>query len=71
MNATQEKMLKDVHRAIVGEPDLGNKGVITRLSELEEKHHTTEKRVIVFGAIGAAALMGVKGAWDKLITLFI
>ena len=67
MNDSQEQMLKDVHRAIVGDDLYGHMGLIQRTKKTEEKIKGLEKKALLIGAAGAGALMGLKGIILKIL----
>ena len=63
--------------AIVGDPAMGNKGVIRRIEEAEQEiekaksvQRKTDRKMVIFGAAGTGAIFGIKGLWDKFFTLF-
>lgn len=65
-----DKRTERLEVAIVGDPAMGNKGVIKRIEDLEKDQKTSEKKMIIFGAAGTGAIFGFKGLWDKIINLF-
>lgn len=62
--------------AVIGDPVIGHKGVVRRIEELEvaqevtkAKQRTMDKKVLIFGAAGTGAIFGIKGLWDKFLSL--
>jgi hypothetical protein len=66
MTEEQERMLKDVHTAIVGDEKYGHLGLVSRTRKTEEKVKNIEKKGLLIGAAGAGAFLGMKGLLMKL-----
>jgi len=62
MTKDQEKLLRDVHQAVIGNPKLGQEGVIPRLKKLEDykvKDQAYKNRVAGGIAVGTVAAGGI------------
>lgn len=71
------KRTERLETAIVGDPAMGNKGVIRRIEDLEKeqeeakaKQRKMDRKMVIFGAAGTGAIFGIKGLWDKFLHLF-
>ncbi len=63
--------------ALVGDPSMGNKGIIKRIEEVEDglkqaqtKQRKFDKKMVVFGALGTGAILGIKGICQKFFGMF-
>lgn len=67
MTQDQEEKLNDIHRALVGDKDLGIKGLIPRVEENEKKlnAHLSRYRAKRNQERGAIAVFGL--AWAALV----
>lgn len=70
------KRTERLELAIVGDPAMGNKGIVRRVevveSELEKikkSQQVVDKKMIVLGAAGTGAIFGIKGIWNKIVNL--
>tara|TARA_R110002012_G_scaffold83250_1_gene209640 strand:+ start:756 stop:1034 length:279 start_codon:yes stop_codon:yes gene_type:complete len=62
--------------ALVGDPSMGNKGVIKRIEDVEKEiekvrkaQQVADRKMVVLGAAGTGAIFGIKGVWDKIVNL--
>jgi hypothetical protein len=72
-----EKRTKRLETAIIGDPEMGNKGVIKRIEEIEKdqlkrksKQDKIDKKMVLFGAAGSGLIFGLKGLWEKIVVFF-
>ena len=63
--------------ALVGDPSMGNKGIIKRIEEVENglkeaqtKQRKFDKKMVIFGALGTGAIFGIKGICQKFFGMF-
>ena len=63
--------------ALVGDPSMGNKGIIKRIEEVENglkeaqtKQRKFDKKMVIFGALGTGAILGIKGICQKIFQMF-
>lgn len=71
MTPEQEKLLRDVHEAIVGNGPMGHKGLVSRMQDVEQ-YQTNDKRFknrVAGGvAVGTPVLLAV---WEYIKWKFI
>ena len=74
---TTAKRAERLETALVGDPAMGNKGIIRRIEEVETgqeeakaRQRKMEKKMMIFGAAGTGAIFGIKGLWDKFLHFF-
>ena len=63
--------------ALVGDPSMGNKGIIKRIEEVEDglkkaetKQRKFDKKMVILGALGTGAILGIKGLCQKFFGMF-
>ena len=71
------KRTKRLEVALVGDPSMGNKGIIKRIEEVEDglkeaqtKQRKFDKKMVIFGALGTGAMLGIKGLCQKFFNMF-
>ncbi len=71
MTPEQEKLLRDVHTAIVGNEGIGHKGLVSRMQEVEEyqvKDKRFKNRIAGGVSVGTPFLLGL---WEWIKYKFI
>lgn len=66
MTSDQEKMLKDVHEALVGN-DLGQEGLVKRMTKQEKKTENLERKVLLYSSFGSGIILTFKFLLSKFI----
>lgn len=64
MTPEQEKILREVHSAIVGNPVMGHKGLVQRMAEVEDYQNKDSKfknKIVVWCGVGTTVLVC---AWE-------
>jgi len=67
MDANQEKMLREVHEAVIGNPNTDTTGLIKRVKELE-KYKESDKKLknkVAGGLFVSVPIVGVVIEWFK------
>lgn len=71
------KRTKRLEVALVGDPSMGNKGIIKRIEEVENglkeaetKQRKFDKKMVILGALGTGAILGLKGLCQKFFNMF-
>lgn len=70
MNTEQERMLRDLHEAVVGNPQLRQKGIIERVELLEKHKEKQNARITLLSGVVAGATLGLQKAFSYLKELF-
>jgi len=62
-----ETAVYEIRSALVGNPKLGHKGIVHRLDAVEVKAEASDRKLLVWGGIAAAAGTALSFAKDKLL----
>jgi len=73
MSSELEKQVEEIHRALVGNEEMGQKGLVKRVDDLEEgqrkqdkKIDTQNQKLIFASGFGAGAALFVKYIMSKI-----
>lgn len=69
MTKEQEQMLKDVHEAVVGNPQLRQRGALERIELLEKRNERQIIRDAKITGFATAAAFGAHKFWDFIRAL--
>jgi len=58
--------LRRIEKAIIGDPDVGHKGLAGRVGDLEEKADKTDRKLIAWGSVAAGASIALTHLKTKL-----
>lgn len=58
--AAIEGTLGEIKGALIGNPTLGHKGIVSRVEEVETTTRTHDKKLIAWGAVVAAVPVGIE-----------
>ena len=53
----QDQVLNRIEKALVGDPQMGNKGLVQRLNSVEKDVHAIDRKLIMWGSIATGAAM--------------
>lgn len=62
-----EGTLGKIHVALVGNPDMGHKGLVARVEATENKVEAHDRKLLVWGAIATAFLTAFEFLKDKIL----
>jgi|32_taG_2_1085360.scaffolds.fasta_scaffold03657_9 hypothetical protein len=72
-----EERTKRLECAIIGDPEMGNKGIVKRIEDIEKeqierrkKQDKLNKKMVFLGAAGSGVIFGIKGLWEKIVVFF-
>lgn len=62
----QDALLQSIHTALVGNPALGNRGLVKRVEEVETKQDAHDRKLVMWGGVTTGAVFVISYLKDRL-----